>query len=44
MASDSPVREMWEKKTNRAYEHSFPVWMEWIDFIRGAAAGELHLE
>jgi hypothetical protein len=29
------LREMWEKKTTRAYKHSFPAWMERIDFIRG---------
>jgi hypothetical protein len=26
---------MWEKKTTRAYKHSFPAWMERIDFVRG---------
>jgi hypothetical protein len=30
---------MWEKKTARACKHSFPAWMERIDFIRGAVAG-----
>jgi hypothetical protein len=29
------LREMWKKKTTRAYKHSFPAWMERIDFIRG---------
>jgi len=30
--------EMREEKISRAYKHSFPAWMERIDFIRGAAA------
>jgi len=30
---------MWEKKTTRAYKHSFTAWLQRIDFIRGAAAG-----
>ena len=41
MASDSPMREMWEKKTNRAYEHSFPARMERFGIIRGSAAAGL---
>jgi hypothetical protein len=35
------LREMWEKKTTRAYKHSFPAWMERIDYIRGNAAAGL---
>jgi len=35
----SALQEMWEKKTTRAYKHSFTAWLQRIDFIRGAAAG-----
>jgi len=34
------LREMREKKTNRAYKHSFPAWLQRIDFVRGATPAE----
>jgi hypothetical protein len=30
---------MWERKPPAHTKHSFPAWMQRIDFIRGAAAG-----
>jgi hypothetical protein len=35
------LREMWEKKTTRAYKHSFPAWMERLGIIRGSVAAGL---
>jgi len=41
MASDATMRDTWEKKTTRAYKHSFPAWMERLGIIRGSVAAGL---
>ena len=42
MASDSPMREIWEKKTNRVWGHPFRAYgMERFGIIRGSAAAGL---
>jgi hypothetical protein len=41
MASDSPMREMWDKKTNRALGAFVPARMERLGIIRGSAAAGL---